>query len=113
HRSLISIDPLSFAGETSYRRRVLEEQRRTGMADAIVTGTATIRGRPIVLSVIDFRFLGGSLGCVVGEKLTLALELATRRKLPAVVVVASGGLRMQEGLLSLAQAAKTAAAAEQ
>jgi acyl-CoA carboxylase subunit beta len=112
-RSLISIDPLSFHGETSYRRRVLEEQRRTGLTDAIITGTATIRGRPIVLSVIDFRFLGGSLGCVVGEKLTLALELAARRKLPAVVVVASGGLRMQEGLLSLAQAAKTAAAAEQ
>jgi acyl-CoA carboxylase subunit beta len=112
-RSLISIDPLSFAGETSYRRRVLEEQRRTGLTDAIVTGTATIRGRPIVLSVIDFRFLGGSLGCVVGEKLTLALELATRRKVPAVAVVASGGLRMQEGLLSLAQAAKTAAAVEQ
>jgi len=112
-RSLISIDPISFAGETSYRRRVLEEQRRTGLTDSIITGTATIRGRPIVLSVIDFRFLGGSLGCVVGEKLTLALELATRRKLPSVVVVASGGLRMQEGLLSLAQVAKTAAATEQ
>src|SRR5713226_8090258 len=111
-RSLTSIDPLSFAGEASYRHRIFEEQRRTGLTDAIVTGTASIRGEPVVLSVIDFRFLGGSIGCVVGERLTLALELAARRKLPAVVIVASGGIRIQEGLLSLAQVAKTAAVAE-
>jgi acetyl-CoA carboxylase carboxyl transferase beta subunit/acetyl-CoA carboxylase carboxyl transferase alpha subunit len=111
-RSLISIDPLSFEGQTSYRQKIFEEQRRTGLSDAIVTGTAMVRGRSIVLAVIDFRFFGGSFGCVVGEKLTLALELAARRHLPAVVVVSSGGIRMQEGLLSLLQAAKTAAAAE-
>jgi acetyl-CoA carboxylase carboxyl transferase subunit beta len=111
-RNLISIDPLSFAGQASYRHRIFEEQRRTGLTDAILTGTATIRGEPLVLAVIDFRFLGGSLGCVVGERLTSALELAARKKLPAVVVVASGGIRLQEGLLSLAQVAKTAAAAE-
>lgn len=111
-RALISIDPLSFSGQTAYRRRFFEEQRRTGLTDAIVTGTATIRGRRLVLAVIDFRFLGGSIGCVVGEKLTQALEAGARKKLPVVVVVASGGTRMQEGLLSLAQVAKTAAAAE-
>jgi acetyl-CoA carboxylase carboxyl transferase alpha subunit/acetyl-CoA carboxylase carboxyl transferase beta subunit len=111
-RALISIDPISFSGQVSYRRRIFEEQRRTGLSDAIVTGTATIRGRRLVLAVIDFRFLGGSIGCVVGEKLTLAFELGARKKLPVLVVVASGGTRMQEGLLSLAQVAKTAAAAE-
>ncbi|HTE86531.1 MAG TPA: acetyl-CoA carboxylase carboxyltransferase subunit alpha/beta [Dehalococcoidia bacterium] len=111
-RSLISIDPLSFAGQASYRHRIFDEQRRTGLSDAIITGTASIRGEPIVLAVIDFRFLGGSLGCVVGERLTLALELAARRKLPAVVIVASGGIRIQEGLLSLVQVAKMVAAAE-
>ncbi|MGI8549878.1 MAG: carboxyl transferase domain-containing protein [Dehalococcoidia bacterium] len=112
HRALISIDPLSFSGQTAYRQRIYEEQRRTGLTDAIVTGTATIHGRPFVLAVIDFRFLGGSIGCVVGEKLTLALELGARKKLPVVLVVASGGTRMQEGLLSLAQVAKSAAATE-
>jgi acetyl-CoA carboxylase carboxyl transferase beta subunit/acetyl-CoA carboxylase carboxyl transferase alpha subunit len=112
HRNLISIDPLSFAGQASYRHRIRDEQRRTGLEDAIVTGTASIRGEPIVIAVIDFRFLGGSVGCVVGERLTLALELAARRKEPALVIVASGGVRIQEGLLSLVQVAKMVAAAE-
>ena len=112
NRSLTSIDPISFSGQTSYRQRVYDEQRRTGLIDAIVTGTATIGSRALVLAVIDFRFFGGSIGCVVGEKLAQAFELGARKKLPVLVVVASGGTRMQEGLLSLAQVAKVAAAAE-
>lgn len=111
HRSLTSIDPLSFSGQASYRHRVYEEERRTGLIDAIITGTGTIQGRQLVLAVIDFRFFGGSIGCVVGEKLTRAFELAAHKKLPVLVVVASSGTRMQEGLLALGQVAKTAAAA--
>jgi acyl-CoA carboxylase subunit beta len=111
HRSLTSIDPISFSGQASYRQRVYEEERRTGLIDAIITGSASVQGHPLVLAVIDFRFFGGSIGCVVGEKLTLAFELAARKKRPMLVVVASGGTRMQEGLLSLAQVAKSAAAA--
>jgi acyl-CoA carboxylase subunit beta len=112
HRKMVSIDPLSFAGQDSYRHRIFEEQRRTGLTDAIVTGTARIHGEPVVLGVIDFRFMGGSFGCVVGERLTLALELAAKRKIPAIIVVSSGGIRIQEGLFSLGQVAKTVAAAE-
>ena len=74
-RSLDSIDPLSFGGQDSYRRRIFEEQRRTGLTDGIMTGTASIHGQQVVIAVVDFRFMGGSLGCVVGERLTLALEL--------------------------------------
>lgn len=110
NRALISIDPIAFA--RGYKRRLFEEERRTGMSDAIVTGTGTINGREVVLAVIDFRFLGGTIGSVVGEKLTQALELAARRHRPAIVVIASGGARMQEGPLALMQTAKIAMARE-
>jgi acetyl-CoA carboxylase carboxyl transferase subunit beta len=112
HRGLSSIDPLAFGGQDSYRSRIFDEQRRTGLIDAVLTGTATIHGERVVLGVLDFRFLGGSIGCAVGERVSLALEYATRRKLPVVMVVSSGGIRIQEGLLSLVQVSKMVAAAE-
>lgn len=110
NRFLTSVDPLSFASRVSYRERILEAQQRTGLTDALVTGICTIGGNKTVLTVLDFGFLGGSMGCVVGEKIALAFELAIKKKLPVVTVVTSGGARVQEGVLSLMQMAKTAAA---
>jgi acetyl-CoA carboxylase carboxyl transferase subunit beta len=86
-------------------------REQTGLDEAVVIGTGRINGRECVLAVFDFEFLGGSMGTVVGEKVALALELAVERRLPCVSVAASGGARMQEGMLSLVQMAKTSAAA--
>jgi acetyl-CoA carboxylase carboxyl transferase beta subunit/acetyl-CoA carboxylase carboxyl transferase alpha subunit len=102
-----SLDPLEFSPRASYRVRLLQDQTRTGLTEAAVTGTCTIGGTEAVVIVLDFGFLGGSMGLVVGEKVTLALELAARKKLPAVAMVTSGGARIQEGVLSLMQMAKT------
>lgn len=109
-RRLVSVDPLRFTDQRSYRDRLAEAQRRTGLREAVLTGTARIDGRPVMLVVLDFAFMGGTMGSVVGEKVADAFEQATRRRLPVVSVVASGGARMQEGMLSLMQMAKTAAA---
>ncbi len=111
HRSLISLDPLSFSSQVSYRRRLFSDQRRTGLTEAAVTGAATIGGLPTALVVLDFGFMGGSMGSVVGEKVALAFETAARRKMPLVAVVTSGGARLQEGPLSMMQMAKTVVAA--
>ena len=113
NRSLAALDPLSFSGEASYRRRVFDTQKRTGLTEAVVTGVCQIEGTLTVIVVLDFGFLGGSMGCVVGEKVALAFEHALKKKLPLVTVVSSGGARVQEGVLSLMQMAKTAAAAQQ
>ncbi len=102
-----SLDPLEFSPRASYRVRLLQDQTRTGLTEAAVTGTCSIGGTESVVIVLDFGFLGGSMGLVVGEKVALALEMAARKKLPAVVVVTSGGARIQEGVLSLMQMAKT------
>jgi acetyl-CoA carboxylase carboxyl transferase subunit beta len=109
NRSVTSLDPLSFS--SSYRQRLFQDQRRTGLTEAAVTGTCAIGGSEAVLIVLDFGFMGGSMGCVVGEKVALALEHAAKRKRPAVAVVTSGGARIQEGILSLMQMAKTSIAA--
>lgn len=109
---LTSIDPLSFSGKEPYEERLHEAQRRTGLTEAVITGVCTIGGNPTAIAVLDFGFMGGNMGGVVGEKITLAFELATRRKIPMVTVVSSGGARVQEGMLSLMQMAKTAAAAK-
>ena len=109
--SLISLDPLSFASANSYSSRIFQDQRRTGLTEAVLTGTASIGGAPVMLIVLDFGFMGGTMGCAVGEKVTLALERAAKRGLPAVAIVTSGGARIQEGVLSLMQMAKTTAAA--
>ena len=111
NRSITSIDPLSFSSRDSYKKRIFRDQRRTGLTEAVVTGTCVIGGNPAMLIVMDFGFMGGSMGCVVGEKVALALEQAARRKLPAIAIVTSGGARIQEGVLSLMQMAKTSIAA--
>ena len=113
NRSLASLDPLSFSGETSYKKRVFEAQKRTGLPEAVVTGVCQIEGTWTVVVVLDFSFLGGGMGCVVGEKVALAFEHALKKRLPLVAIVSSGGARVQEGVLALMQMAKTAAAAKQ
>src|SRR5205823_9922910 len=103
---LVSVDPLAFADRVPYRQRLKDARKRTGLLDAVVTGTGQIAGHRVVLAVVDFGFLGGSMGSVVGEKITLAFELALEQKLPIITVTSSGGARMQEGMLSLMQMAK-------
>jgi acetyl-CoA carboxylase carboxyl transferase subunit beta len=111
-RRLVSSDPLTFSDDRPYRQRLDEARTRTGLLDAVVTGTCTIGGHPVVVAVIDFEFMGGSMGSVVGEKVTTAFERALARRLPLLTVASSGGARMQEGMLSLVQMAKTSAAAQ-
>ncbi len=109
---LESEDPLGFVDQKAYPDRIAAAQLATGMRDAAVWGTGTIDGRPVVMAVMDFGFMGGSMGAVVGEKVTRAAEHALATRTPLVVVSASGGARMQEGTLSLMQLAKTVAALE-
>ncbi|MCB1234156.1 MAG: acetyl-CoA carboxylase carboxyltransferase subunit beta [Verrucomicrobiae bacterium] len=105
--NLETVDALGFK---SYMDKIKGYQQKTGLRDAIVCGRAAISGSPITLAVMDFRFLGASMGSVVGEKVTRAIELATREKRGVIVVCASGGARMHEGILSLMQMAKTSGA---
>src|ERR1700730_13449083 len=108
---LLPCDPLGFKDRIPYAERLKAEQAKTGMPDAAVVGRGFIRGRPVVFGVTDFAFMAGSMGSVVGEKLTRATEEATRLKLPLIIVSGSGGgARMQEGILSLMQMAKISAA---
>ena len=107
---LQSVDPLGFVDQKTYPDRVAAAQLATGMRDAAAWGTATIEGRPVALCVMDFGFMGGSMGAVVGEKVTRATEYATSQRMPLVVVSASGGARMQEGTLALMQLVKTVGA---
>ena len=111
NRGVVSLDPLRFSPGGSYRSSLFEDQRRTGLTEAALTGTAAIAGTPIMLIALDFGFMGGSMGCVVGEKATLAFERAAKRGLPTVAIVTGGGSRIQEGVLSLMQMAKTSVAA--
>lgn len=104
-------DPLGFAWMgTTYKDRIRKEQNKSGLLDAVITGVGYIKGRRVALGVMDGDFLMGSMGSVVGEKLTLLIEHATDAKLPLVIVCMSGGARMHEGALSLVQMAKTSAA---
>ncbi len=109
---LTAADPLGFKDSKRYRDRVKAAREKTGSAEAVITGLARIGGVPTVLCAFDFAFLGGSMGSAVGEKLTRAIELAIAKHVPVVIVSASGGARMQEGILSLMQMAKTASALE-
>jgi acetyl-CoA carboxylase carboxyl transferase subunit beta len=105
------LDPLGFQDRIAYAERLQAEQSKTGMADAAVVGKGFIRGRPVVFGVTDFAFMAGSMGSVVGEKLTRAVEAATQLQLPVIFVSGSGGgARMQEGILSLMQMGKISAA---
>jgi len=110
--NLTTLDPLGFTDIETYPERVREAQAKTGLSEAIVTGTASIDGTPCLLAVMDFSFMGGSMGSVVGEKLWRASELASGEDLPLVAVCTSGGARMQEGILSLMQMAKTSCAVD-
>jgi acetyl-CoA carboxylase carboxyl transferase subunit beta len=107
---MTSRDPLTFADTEPYADRLKAARKKTGQKDAVRVGTALIGARPAALGVMDFSFMGGSMGSVVGEKITLLIEHAVAKDLPVVVVSASGGARMQEGILSLFQMAKTSAA---
>ena len=109
--SIESVDTLKFEG-ISYSDKLEANKKKTGMKDAVVCGTATLHKKPLALGVMDFRFLGASMGSVVGEKITRITELATKKKLPLIIVTASGGARMYEGMLSLMQMAKTSGALE-
>jgi acetyl-CoA carboxylase carboxyl transferase subunit beta len=109
---LFSCDPLKFRDRKPYSDRLRDYQDKTGLTDAVQTGLGKLNGLPLALGVMDFSFMGGSMGSVVGEKLTRLIERATGDRLPLVIVCASGGARMQEGMLSLMQMAKTSAALE-
>ena len=104
------VDALDFVDTDSYKKRIEDAVKKTGRDDAISVGTCHLEKQPIALAIMDFSFMGGSMGSVVGEKLTLIIEHATQARLPVVIVSASGGARMQESILSLMQMAKTSAA---
>jgi acetyl-CoA carboxylase carboxyl transferase subunit beta len=109
---LHSEDPLGFFDLRPYTERLAEAELSTGLAEAIVTGQATLDGRQTGLAVMDFAFMGGSMGSVVGEKLSRACDTAADRGTPLIAVTSSGGARMQEGILSLMQLPKTVCAVE-
>ncbi len=109
---LQSVDPLGFVDQKPYPDRIAAAQTATGLRDAAVRGIGLIEGRPVSVCVMDFGFMGGSMGAVVGEKVTRAAEDALTRRIPLLVVSASGGARMQEGTLALMQLAKTVGALE-
>jgi acetyl-CoA carboxylase carboxyl transferase subunit beta len=109
--ALSPLDPLEFVDKKPYRERLVEEQRKTGLSEACIVGRGYMRGRPLVFGLTDSAFIMGSMGSVVGEKLTRAIEAATERKLPLVIVSGSGGgARMHEGIFSLMQMGKVSAA---
>ena len=109
--NILPVDPLGFADKKPYKDRLKDEQKKTGLTDACVAGKGYRRGRPLVLALTDSAFIMGSMGSVVGEKLTRAIEHATKLKLPLIIVSGSGGgARMHEGILSLMQMGKVSAA---
>ena len=108
--NLSSTDPLGFADRKLYSQRLADTRLKTGLFDAIQTGITSINSIALACGIMDFRFMGGSMGSVVGEKLTRLIEYATLHKLPLLIICASGGARMQEGMLSLMQMAKVSSA---
>jgi acetyl-CoA carboxylase carboxyl transferase subunit beta len=107
---MVSVDPLEFVDKIPYPKRVQDHQAATGLKDAVLTGICKIGGHRIALGVMDFNFIAASLGSVVGEKITRLIERAMENELPLIIISTSGGARMQEGMLSLMQMAKTSAA---
>jgi acetyl-CoA carboxylase carboxyl transferase subunit beta len=109
--NLLSVDPLNFVSRSqSYQAKLREEREKTGLNEAVIAGTGTIEGLPLALAVMDFAFIGGSMGSVVGEKVTRAIERALADRSALLIISTSGGARMQEGMFSLLQMAKTSAA---
>jgi acetyl-CoA carboxylase carboxyl transferase subunit beta len=107
---MTSVDVLGFTGVATYSSKLADNQKKTGQKDAVVTGIGTIGEHRVALGVMDFSFLGGSMGSVVGEKLTRLIEKGTEKALPVVIISTSGGARMYEGMFSLMQMAKTCGA---
>jgi len=112
YEAVCPTDPLSFCDRKPYSDRLRETQEKTKLVDAVQTGLGRLDSLPVALGVMDFSFMGGSMGSVVGEKLTRLIEQATRERIPVIIVCASGGARMQEGMLSLMQMAKISGALE-
>jgi acetyl-CoA carboxylase carboxyl transferase subunit beta len=108
--AMTSVDILQFSGVASYKEKLEAYQKTTGLKDAVITGLGRVGPTRIGLGVMDFAFLGGSMGSVVGEKLTRMIEIATDKRLPVIIISTSGGARMYEGMFSLMQMAKTSAA---
>jgi len=107
---LSSTDPLDFKDKLSYRERLEENKKKSALEEAAISGEATIEGYPVVVVIMDFSFMGGSMGSVVGEKVMRAAEVAVETKRPLITVSSSGGARMQEGIFSLMQMARVSAA---
>jgi acetyl-CoA carboxylase carboxyl transferase subunit beta len=107
---LATTDPLGFADSKTYRQRLAETRAATGLNDALLSASGRLEGRPVNLCVMELKFIGGSMGAVVGEKITRAVERSAAARTPLIIVSASGGARMQEGLISLMQLAKISAA---
>jgi acetyl-CoA carboxylase carboxyl transferase subunit beta len=107
---MLSIDSLRFRGVATYEERLATYRKKTGLKDAVITGDAVISGHAVGLAVMDFNFIAATMGSVVGEKITRTIERATKKKRPVIIVSASGGARMYEGMLSLMQMAKTSGA---
>jgi acetyl-CoA carboxylase carboxyl transferase subunit beta len=105
-----SHDPLNFVDSQSYADRIKRYQKESGLPEAVICGTGEIHGIPVAIAVMDFRFCGGAMGSAAGEKITRTIEDAKKKKIPCIIVSASGGARMQEGIYSLMQMAKTSAA---
>ncbi|MDT3738014.1 MAG: acetyl-CoA carboxylase, carboxyltransferase subunit beta [Candidatus Kapabacteria bacterium] len=109
NQNIRSKDPLEFTDTKDYPTRIAESYKKTGLNDAITTGTGTLKGRKVSFACMNFSFIGGSMGSVVGEKIYRAAKLALDKKMPFILISASGGARMQESVLSLMQMAKTSA----
>ena len=107
---ITSGDPLSFKDTMPYPERIKESQKRSGLNEAVISGEALVNGHPVVFAIMDFSFMGGSMGSVVGEKIAMAAEAALEKEVPLICVASSGGARMQEGIFSLMQMAKVSAA---
>jgi acetyl-CoA carboxylase carboxyl transferase subunit beta len=105
-----SADPLKFVDSQKYPDRIKKYEKESGLTEAVVCGTGEIHGISVAVAVMDFRFCGGAMGSAVGEKITRAIEIALKKKIPCIIFSASGGARMQEGIFSLMQMAKTSAA---
>ena len=105
-----SLDPLKFTATANYKDKIKQNQKKTNETDTVISGEGTIQSMPVNIAVMDFRFMGASLGSAAGEKITRAIENGCKNKNPVIIISASGGARMQEGILSLMQLAKTSAA---
>lgn len=108
--NITTADPLNFVDTDSYKKRISQAKAKTNMNEAVISGVGKIDGQEVAAAVMDFEFMGGSMGSVVGEKVTLAMEEALKRRIPMIAITASGGARMQESILSLMQMAKTSCA---